>query len=278
MTSLYKSVVVLVISLMSQIVLAWVTPVNLADDNGADTGRHEFSIAGTEYDRCDTVIADEYPDIKSVPSICHRRNLVWSLGSEADLIQWNPTIGAAGWRLPTIKELSRLMDYSSVSALSAEQVVLSWLKVSKLKEAWLISSSYRDIDGQGDPSIDGGSGSAQVFGINMGTGEIAAFDTVTALSSITEGPTDESAAADEVVRDEMTIAGPTSVTDLGITTTTTVSTRVVVVDNGDGTKTKTTTVVTDTETVELKKCVELKSTGECNSTESANVYALLVKI
>lgn len=276
MTLKYKLFAALIISLMPHIVLAWVTPVNLATANGDDTGRHEHVISGIQYDRCDTVIADEY-DSDPVPSSCHRRNLVWSLGSADDLVQWSPKIDATGWRLPTIKELSRLMNYASASTLSAEEIIISWFLGKTLKDSWLISSTYRDIDGKGDPSLDGGKGNAQIFGINMDNGEIAAFDTVIASGTNTVGPDEEPAAADDTVGENVETVGPTTATELGITTTTTVTTTVEVVDNGGGTKTKFTTVTTDTETVELRKCVSLKNTGECDSTTSADVFTLLVK-
>ena len=276
MMLMYKLVAVLIICLMPNIVLAWVTPVNLATENGDDTGRHEHIISGTEYDRCDTDVNVEY-FTDPVPPSCHRSNLVWSLGSSDDLVQWNPKIGATGWRLPTIKELGRLMNYASASTLSAEQVILSWFEILELKDSWLISSTYRDIDGQGDPNVDGGKGNAQIFGINMGNGEIAAFDTVITSGTDTVGPDEEPAAADDTVGENVETVGPTTATELGITTTTTVTTTVEVVDNGGGTKTKFTTVTTDTETVELRKCVSLKNTGECDSTTSADVFTLLVK-
>jgi len=168
----------------------WVTPVNMDEDHiGTGDGEpcsdgeipasgacNTLSLQGVgDVDRCDTLIDGLFN--RGLPSVCHRRNLVWKLDSTNPLTEWDPDLdGDAEWRLPTIKELSRLMDYTTITAIGAGTLIAS-IATNEVEEnltAWLISSTYRDIDGKGESEGDQNS---QVLGINMTTGEIAAFNT-----------------------------------------------------------------------------------------------------
>jgi hypothetical protein len=269
---------------------AWVTPVNMdADHEGSGGDFHRLSkTEGGEtvnLDRCDT------PDniYESVPTQCHRRNLVWQLGSknESDvampLAQWNPELGGDAWRLPTIKELSRLVDYSGITAageaLTGQPLIVNMFTKDNSgflsSSSWLISSTYRDIDG------DATNGQAQIFGINMGTGEIAAFDTV--VSSIP-------AVAEEVSADAYVFIGNASESrDAGYEFSRTetyqnnmqvVVTEIVTssIDNNDGTGTFTISGKEHTNKypLSLEKCTALDTNGVC-TTSDVDVYALLVQ-
>jgi hypothetical protein len=269
---------------------AWVTPVNMdADHEGSGGDFHRLSkTEGGEtvnLDRCDT------PDniYESVPTQCHRRNLVWQLGSknESDvampLAQWNPELGGDAWRLPTIKELSRLVDYSGITsdgkgALTGQPLIVNMFSGAfnfQVENAWLISSTYRDIDG------DATNGQAQIFGINMGNGEIAAFDTV--VSSIP-------AVAEEVSADAYVFIGNASESrDAGYEFSRTetyqnnmqvVVTEIVTssIDNNDGTGTFTISGKEHTNKypLSLEKCTALDTNGVC-TTSDVDVYALLVQ-
>jgi hypothetical protein len=298
---------------------SWVTPVNMdADHEGSGDAFHRLSkTVGEEtvtVDRCDTLI-DDYGGIP-VPTQCHRRNLVWQLGSDVPLAQWNPELGGDAWRLPTIKELSRLVDYSGITsdgeeALTGQPLILNMFSGAfnfQVDNAWLISSTYRDIDG------DATNGQAQIFGINMGTGEIAAFDTVLQSESTTfEEISDTDFAVDEVYDESIesvttTIKTVTSSTAVGdgtftimgnVTFTATANIAWTIGDifqttgstGGDPMVTiKTVTGSTDemdgtftisgnvtTQIVEFKKCDSLNASGACAMSSNANVYALLVQ-
>jgi hypothetical protein len=269
---------------------AWVTPVNMdADHEGSGDGFHRLSKTEGEdtviLDRCDT-LDNIY---ESVPTQCHRRNLVWQLGSknESDvampLAQWNPELGGDAWRLPTIKELSRLVDYSGITsdgkgALTGQPLIVNMFSGAfnfQVENAWLISSTYRDIDG------DATNGQAQIFGINMGNGEIAAFDTV--VSSIP-------AVAEEVSADAYVFIGNASESrDAGYEFSRTetyqnnmqvVVTEIVTssIDNNDGTGTFTISGKEHTNKypLSLEKCTALDTNGVC-TTSDVDVYALLVQ-
>jgi len=185
------SIIARLASTLSLVLLltAWVTPVEMDTDLGEpDSGFcfdgnpslevstlcHSVNLSIGRVDRCDTNINAYFDDI---PTQCHRRNLIWKLHSVDVLSQWNPELGIdANWRLPTIKELARLVDYGNAArVLSGELLMINMLADTSIDTSWLISSTYRDIVDETQPS--NGSGNAQIFGIHMKTGEIAAFDT-----------------------------------------------------------------------------------------------------
>jgi hypothetical protein len=271
---------------------AWVTPVNMdADHEGSGGKFHRLSkTVGGEtinLDRCDTR-NDIY---ESVPTQCHRRNLVWQLGSKngsdvaVPLAQWNPELGGdASWRLPTIKELSRLVDYSGITsdgeeALTGQPLIVNMFTKDNPEflssSPWLISSTYRDIDGGAT------NGQAQIFGINMGNGEIAAFDTVVSSTP---------AVAEEVSADAYVFIGNASESrDAGYefsrTETYQNNMQVVVTeivtsstDNNDGTGTFTISgkAHTNKYPLSLEKCTAIDAAGVC-TTSDVDVYALLVQ-
>jgi hypothetical protein len=87
-----------------------------------------------------------------------------------DETEWKPNASSsATYRLPTIKELVRLFDYSGGTGL--EGIIANW--VTPADTDWLISSSYRDID----THYDGNDTTEllQVFALNSATGEVRAF-------------------------------------------------------------------------------------------------------
>jgi len=253
---------------------AWVTPVDMsADHTGLDAKNTVNTTLGSTFDRCDTTLGSYSVSIP--PAQCHRRNLIWQLDSSAELVQWNPELGEdADWRLPTIKELARLVKYAATSSDDAfveQPLILNMFTAVggfMASSTWLISSSHRDIDGVPN------NGEAQIFGLNMGTGEIAAFDTV--VASTIEAVTNEP--VDHANPDTVSIGDVISVSDLtasGIQTIVTIEVVAIVsTDNVNGSievngnKTS--------QTITLKKCDDLNAGGACITTSDANVYALLV--
>jgi hypothetical protein len=269
---------------------AWVTPVNMdADHEGSGGDFHRLSkTVGEEtinVDRCDTSAGDYF---SGVPTKCHRRNLVWQLGSknESDvailLAQWNPELGGDTWRLPTIKELSRLVDYSGITAdggaLTGQRLIMNMFPTEVAgftpSNAWLISSTYRDIDG------DATNGQAQIFGINMGTGEIAAFDTV--VSSIAAGEEEVSGEEEFTAEGGAALAMDYvfSIAEFYVNDEKVVVTKIVTssIDNNDGTGTFTISGKEHTNKypLSLEKCTALDTNGVC-TTSDVDVYALLVQ-
>jgi len=155
---------------------AWLAPVNFSEDNdGVGVDKHTVTAtnSGVNYDRCDTPLINyTFPEVN--PTKCHRWNLVWeSIVDEQ--VEWEPEVGGAGYRLPTIKELVRLFDYTGGAGLTANPIISNWLTVTADKKEWLISSSYRDIDGDYDQH-NAQTGRLQIFAINIATGEVKTFE------------------------------------------------------------------------------------------------------
>jgi hypothetical protein len=262
----------LLIGLVS-VAQAWVTPVELDVDHGDDTGvdvKNTVTTTLGSFDRCDTELG-EYTGA-TPPTQCHRRNLIWQVGSSVELVQWDPELGeSADWRLPTIKELARLVNYaasSSEDAFLEQPLITNMFTTLTMSTSWLISSSHRDIDS--DPN----NGEAQIFGINMGTGEIAAFDTVVAtdIVSVTNETVSHASPGSVMVGDVIAVSDSTTsgiqtivaIEVTGIVSTDTVNNLIEV--DGDQT----------TQTITLKKCDSLNADGACTVTSNASVYALLV--
>ncbi len=266
---------------------AWVTPVNVDADHTGNDEKNTVTSALGDFDRCDTS-ANGYDELDDpAPTQCHRRNLVWQLGSKNNsgiaetLAQWNPDLGGdANWRLPTIKELSRLVDYSDISAaggaLTGQSLILNMFVGAvgfSVESSWLISSTYRDIDG--NPN----NGNAQIFGINMGTGETAAFDTVVADAPVpAEESVSEVAVFDAEENQSWSVASEYSrvVTYAGDDKVVVTEEVTLSEDNGDGTFTISGQVHTNYYPLSLVKCDSLNASGACATTSAANVYALLV--
>ncbi len=154
---------------------AWLAPVNFSEDNdGVGVDKHTVTAtnSGVNYDRCDTPLIN-YTFPEENPTKCHRWNLVWTPvdGTQSD---WQPEVDGGGYRLPTIKELVRLFDYTSGDGLATNPIIYSWM--TGISETdWLISSSYRDIDGDYDQH-NGQTGRLQIFAINISTGEVKTFE------------------------------------------------------------------------------------------------------
>lgn len=158
---------------------AWLAPVDFtADNEGTDIVKRTVEAVNSsdEYDRCDTATNIYTDPLGDVPNFCHRWNLVWEK-LEGDQLDWAPEAGGAGYRLPTIKELVRMFDYTGGTGLAANPIIDYWLDGLETpdKKEWLITSSYRDIDGDYDQH-DGESGRLQIFAINIATGEVKTFE------------------------------------------------------------------------------------------------------
>lgn len=192
-----NKIIFILLCICPSLLLAWPAAIDLNADNGdsnsVDDVYHLFPISGESYDRCDTSM-DHYGNAfgeKGRPDACHRWGLVWNTtllsGIKNKQTKWTPaitadddvTFDATDYRLPTIKELARLYDYTG-SGFAAHPVIYD--KLTDHIANWLISSSYRDVDGRYDsadqtwgislPSDD----HLQVLAININTGEIRAFD------------------------------------------------------------------------------------------------------
>jgi hypothetical protein len=167
----------------SGLLLAWVEPVDMNADNGDELTTDTRSINGV--DRCDTLISTyQEPPSKQ----CHRWGLVWELQTLLEAKDWEPGKVVEGYRLPTIKELIKLFDYTGGTGFGSYESELltlmsNHLKGAKADNVWLVSSSYRDIDGKYDvynnnllnPN-NASTGRLQVFAINTVTGEVKTFE------------------------------------------------------------------------------------------------------
>lgn len=181
---------------------AWVDPVDLTADNEVSVTITEDNISGTPED----TIVKSCTDSTALNSMqCHRWNLIWApiaAGDPLALAQqsdWEPSLptdaNGKDWRLPTIKELARLIDfnipdpYVKANTLLESPIIKNWFTQDNFLEAnetaindgsktvWLISSTYRDIDGVTDTdSGDVLANQAQVFAINIINGIIKTFE------------------------------------------------------------------------------------------------------
>ena len=193
-----NKIIFILLCICPSLLLAWPAAIDLNADNGdsnsVDDVYHLFPIGGEPYDRCDTSM-DQYGTAfgeKGRPDACHRWGLVWNTsllsGIENKQVEWTPSItkdanvtfDTTHYRLPTIKELARLYDYTG-SGFAAHPVIYD--KLTDHIANWLISSSYRDVDGRYDSAdqtrLTSGAtydDHLQVLAINIKTGEIRAFD------------------------------------------------------------------------------------------------------
>lgn len=156
-----KRLLVFCLLCMPAVALAWPKALDFnADEEGV-----------TEYDRCDTP-SSEYLE---PPSICHRWGLVFEYGEA--LTKWKPRVDddSDSYRLPTIKELVRLYNYADPDNAQLDPLIKKMLGSGVDENTWLISSSYRDLDGDYDVDDDG-TGRLQIFALNALTGEVRAFE------------------------------------------------------------------------------------------------------
>ncbi len=137
-------------------------------------------------------------------TVCHRWGLKWegnwdsgspqcklnnaSTESWEDLLNNVDPDGSGSTRLPTIKELVRIFDYSSISsdiAMPAGSgvsggfkgtIFRSWLQAENRSvtfvDGYLISSTYRNIAADGT----NGDSEPKILGIEIETGKVVAFD------------------------------------------------------------------------------------------------------
>lgn len=178
---IYLNLIFLVSVVFSSVsVHSWITPVDFNSDIGASNEKHSFALDTTSYDRCDTLISI-YGD-GSKPTECHRFGLVFK--PQGAVNAWKPKTGSdrevGDYRLPTLKELVRLFNYSVISdspdvKAGLDGVIRDWIAESgaDLDDTWIISSSYRDIDGVYDNGAT--YEYLQVFALNAGTGEVKTF-------------------------------------------------------------------------------------------------------
>lgn len=178
---------VLVLLCTLPLLCAWVTPVDLDTDTN---GTGSVNISATNIDSC---------TLDATPTMCHRWNLIWApvtagdpltLTQQSDWASNLPDTGSDEWRLPTIKELTRIIAFGEKShaTLIESATIKNWfindtfwtVNSAELeaytKTVWLISSTYRDIDGITDDLAGGAKGQAQVFAINIINGEIKTFE------------------------------------------------------------------------------------------------------
>jgi len=154
-----KRLLVFCLLCMPAVALAWPKALDFnADEEGV-----------TEYDRCDT------PSSEYAPSICHRWGLVFEYGEALE--KWKPRVDddSDSYRLPTIKELVRLYNYADPDNAQLDPLIKKMLGSGVDENTWLISSSYRDLDGDYDVDDDG-TGRLQIFALNALTGEVRAFE------------------------------------------------------------------------------------------------------
>jgi len=150
-------------------VSAWVEPVDFNSDLGASDATNSYTIGGsTPYPRCDS---------EKEVSLCHRWGLIFEQNEQLKASgetnkNWTTKVDGNTHRLPTIKELVRLYDYTGGGL---DSTIDKWFTEfgGDRKKTWIISSSYRDIDGNYD-----GTGTIQylqIFALNVGTGEVKTF-------------------------------------------------------------------------------------------------------
>lgn len=166
-TALCTSLLLLCLSSYQSEVYAWVEPVDMNADIKVSGDVYNTSAT---YHRCDTDPSN-YDGITNVlPSICHRWGLVFEYSSNTT--DWTPKVDGNAYRLPTIKELVRLFNYTDGTGL--DSLIKNMLETVD-ENTWLISSSYRDIDGTYDAGSNG-QGRLQIFALNALTGEVKTFE------------------------------------------------------------------------------------------------------
>lgn len=166
------------------VLCAWVDPVDLGIDIHGETS---ITIEQQTVKSCK-------PAAAIGAAQCHRWNLVWEpvkdLSGLVEQDSWETNLDDDSsnneWRLPTIKELSKLISFgvSNPDSLIESSVIKDWFTSDNYwsdnsvflndgtKAVWLISSTFRDIDGD-----DSGRDYAQIFAINIINGEIKTFET-----------------------------------------------------------------------------------------------------
>ena len=165
---------------------AWVSPVDLtADINGTGS----VNVSDTDIDSC---------TLDAAATTCHRWDLIWesvndgsALTQQSDWVSNVPNdAGGNEWRLPTIKELTRLIAFGEEAhaTLIESATIKNWFTGDTFwatnsvgleaytKTVWLISSTYRDIDENVGDDAGDAKGQAQVFAINIINGEIKTFE------------------------------------------------------------------------------------------------------
>jgi hypothetical protein len=184
----------------------WPSALNWASDSeGLGDRKTITTTIGTSADvaipRCDADVVYILGELDE-DDYCHRYGLIWAPVLEgtpkvmAQQIDWNPALTLEaddGFRLPTIKELIRLVDYdlSDGTRGFTDPLIAYWLQkkctdnsgdcrsqnvtladgtTTELKDGYLISSTYVNIDGNDE------GGFAQLLGIRIKDGKVAMFE------------------------------------------------------------------------------------------------------
>jgi hypothetical protein len=171
-----KCMLVLTLLLASAQLMAWPAALDFnADIGNGDVSGNQITHNIDTTDillRCDAAKSSWEGDafVKTPPQQCHRWGLIWKpatdtpdsikISSDDDKLKdYHPdaAIIGANWRLPTIKELTRLFNYEGTVAgntvtnngISGNPVLVEWLikDNATVANGFLISSSYRNISG-----------------------------------------------------------------------------------------------------------------------------------
>jgi hypothetical protein len=168
---------------------AWPAAVNFTSDLGNGDGHAVTKTGGPNILRCDS--ASTYweqggNEAGITPESCHRHGLIWAAVSETSAIivtsdnqeAYNPSVAGGGWRLPTIKELVRLFTYGTYVDAGdgdavknygiTDPVISAWL--SGVTEGYLISSSYRNLDG----AVNTSNTKNDIYAVHISSGRVVA--------------------------------------------------------------------------------------------------------
>jgi hypothetical protein len=192
---LNKCMLVLTLLLANAQLLAWPAALDFnADIGNGDVSGNQITHDDDSADillRCDAAKSSWEGDafVKTPPQQCHRWGLIWKPASDSidsikievdddELEDYYPDAGIIGnnWRLPTIKELTRLFNYEGTVAgntvtnngISGNSVLVEWLSGTTVANGFLISSSYRNISGDAEV-VDKRN---QIFAIKVSNGRI----------------------------------------------------------------------------------------------------------
>jgi hypothetical protein len=192
---LNKCMLVLTLLLASAQLMAWPAALDFNADigNGDVSGNQIIHNINTTdiLLRCDAAKSSWEGEAPTTtpPEQCHRWGLIWKpvsyslntlkISSDDDELEdYHPDADIIGdnWRLPTIKELTRLFNYEGTVAgstvtnngITGNPVLVEWLSETTVADGFLISSSYRNISG--DAGVEDKRN--QIFVIKVSNGRI----------------------------------------------------------------------------------------------------------